>query len=181
MATAQLCADLGGKVWKEPTDIPGTGRFAILGDPQGAMIGIMQLEPMDPPSPSSAWDQRNPGHGTWLDLTCPDPVEGLEFYRKLFGWRRNMQFPAGRAGTYFVFAHEGTRIGGAMGLGAGDCTPPPHWLPYFSVPALRPALEQVTRLGSAVLRGPIEVPGTAFTATVKDPQGAIFALVARSR
>ncbi|MBZ4021232.1 glyoxalase/bleomycin resistance/extradiol dioxygenase family protein [Rhodobacter sp. TJ_12] len=180
-ATAQLCTALGGKVWKEPADIPGTGRFAILGDPQGAVIGIMQLEPMDPPSPGGAWNQQAPGYGTWLSLTTPDPLAGLEFYRKLFGWRRNGQFPTGRAGTYFTFAHEGSRIGGALGMAAVPCGTPPHWLPYFSVPSLRAALGQASTTGGTVLQGPVEVPGAAFIATLQDPQGAHFALVARNR
>src|SRR5919205_60494 len=35
-ATAALAKRLGGKVYKEPTDIPTVGRFAVLADPQGA-------------------------------------------------------------------------------------------------------------------------------------------------
>jgi predicted enzyme related to lactoylglutathione lyase len=34
--------ELGGKVMIGPQDIPGTGRFAILTDPQGAMFAIFQ-------------------------------------------------------------------------------------------------------------------------------------------
>ena len=35
--------DLGGKVFVPPTDIPNTGRFAVISDPQGAMLSIIQL------------------------------------------------------------------------------------------------------------------------------------------
>ncbi|HSF64392.1 MAG TPA: VOC family protein, partial [Paracoccaceae bacterium] len=41
----QTAADIrvaGGKVWKEPADIPGTGRFAVVADPQGAVFGLLQ-------------------------------------------------------------------------------------------------------------------------------------------
>ena len=31
---------LGGKVYKEPTDIPSVGRFAVIADPQGAVLSI---------------------------------------------------------------------------------------------------------------------------------------------
>src|SRR5690242_3298508 len=34
-ATAAQATKLGGKVWKDPTDIPTVGRFAVIGDPQG--------------------------------------------------------------------------------------------------------------------------------------------------
>ena len=36
----------GGKIHRAPADIPGTGRFAVVGDPQGAGFGILQPEPM---------------------------------------------------------------------------------------------------------------------------------------
>src|SRR5215467_4090074 len=37
---ASLVKKLGGKVYKEPTDIPTVGRFAIIADPQGAIVSI---------------------------------------------------------------------------------------------------------------------------------------------
>ncbi|MEN9484514.1 MAG: hypothetical protein RJB37_2394 [Pseudomonadota bacterium] len=40
--TAGECAALGGRVLIEPTDIPGIGRFAVLQDPQGAVLNIME-------------------------------------------------------------------------------------------------------------------------------------------
>ena len=42
-AKAQKAADLGGTVISPPMDIPGTGRFAIVRDPQGATFGIIKL------------------------------------------------------------------------------------------------------------------------------------------
>jgi predicted enzyme related to lactoylglutathione lyase len=39
-ADAKKAADLGATVMVDPTDIPGTGRFAVLRDPQGAMFAL---------------------------------------------------------------------------------------------------------------------------------------------
>jgi len=41
-ASAARAKELGGKLMVGPHDIPGTGRFAILNDPQGAMFAIFQ-------------------------------------------------------------------------------------------------------------------------------------------
>ena len=30
--------ELGGKIWVEPTDIPGIGRFCVASDPVGGMF-----------------------------------------------------------------------------------------------------------------------------------------------
>jgi len=48
-ASAAKAASLGGTVLKEPADIPGVGRFAMIRDPQGAMFYVMRF---DPPSTS---------------------------------------------------------------------------------------------------------------------------------
>jgi hypothetical protein len=47
-AKAKQANDLSAKTIAPPMDIPGTGRFAILQDPQGAAFGIIKLA--NPPS-----------------------------------------------------------------------------------------------------------------------------------
>ena len=44
-ATVAKTTKLGGKVLMPPRDIPGTGRFAVLQDPQGASFAIIKTEP----------------------------------------------------------------------------------------------------------------------------------------
>jgi predicted enzyme related to lactoylglutathione lyase len=41
-ATAAHAKELGGTVMREPTDVPGQGRFAIVVDPAGAVFGAWQ-------------------------------------------------------------------------------------------------------------------------------------------
>jgi len=42
-ASAAKATSLGGKTYVQPTDIPGTGRFAVLADPQGAAFAIVRF------------------------------------------------------------------------------------------------------------------------------------------
>jgi predicted enzyme related to lactoylglutathione lyase len=44
-ATAAKCTSLGGKVCVGPMDIPNVGRFAMLEDPQGAMLYVIAYKP----------------------------------------------------------------------------------------------------------------------------------------
>ena len=46
-ATAKQCAALGGKVMNEPQDIPGVGRFAVIADPQGAVLNVITYAPRE--------------------------------------------------------------------------------------------------------------------------------------
>lgn len=41
-ATAAKAKELGGRVYMGPQDLPKVGRFAVLGDPQGAMFDIFK-------------------------------------------------------------------------------------------------------------------------------------------
>jgi predicted enzyme related to lactoylglutathione lyase len=45
-ATAQKAASLGAKTFVPPMDIPGTGRFAVFADPQGAPFAIVTFAKM---------------------------------------------------------------------------------------------------------------------------------------
>ncbi|MDQ6652398.1 MAG: VOC family protein [Acidobacteriota bacterium] len=47
-AKLKKAGDLGAKTLAPPMDIPGTGRFAVIQDPQGAAFGIIKLS--NPPS-----------------------------------------------------------------------------------------------------------------------------------
>ncbi|HXS83055.1 MAG TPA: VOC family protein, partial [Methylomirabilota bacterium] len=40
-ASAQKAGALGAQTFVPPTDIPGTGRFAVFADPQGATFAII--------------------------------------------------------------------------------------------------------------------------------------------
>jgi uncharacterized protein len=42
-ASAKKVEELGGKIHRPPTDIPGVGRFAIIADPAGAVFSIITL------------------------------------------------------------------------------------------------------------------------------------------
>lgn len=175
-AAAEKTVLLGGKVLRPPADIPGTGRFAVLADPQGAVFAVMQPAPMDPRPPveSGAWNQRKESHGNWIELMSTDPVAGFAFYAELFGWIRGGTVDMGEMGEYQLFAWNGGDIGGMMGLGNA---PMPCWLAYFGTNGVDAAITRIRDAGGTVLHGPVEVPGSAFIAVARDPQGAHFAIV----
>ncbi|HRM76099.1 MAG TPA: VOC family protein, partial [Paracoccus sp. (in: a-proteobacteria)] len=92
----------------------------------------------------------------------------------LFGWTKSMAVEMGEMGLYQVFAWQGADIGGMMGLGNA---PQSCWLPYFGVNGVDAAITRIGDAGGTVLHGPVEVPGPAFIAMARDPQGAHFAVV----
>lgn len=164
---------LGARVHRAPEDIPGTGRFAILADTQGAVFGL--LAPQDQQA-GTAFDQKKPGHGNWHELHSTDPVAGLDFYAALLGWSATSAMDMGPDGKYQLFAWQGRDIGGMMGM-MGMEGAPPHWLAYFGVESASAARDRILELGGKVLHGPAEVPGGAWITMGTDPRGAYFAVV----
>lgn len=177
-ATATQVEKEGGSILRAPADIPGTGRYAICADPQGAVIGLLQPLPMEGEEPMvSAFDQTRPGHGAWHELSTSEPAAAYAFYEKVFGWRPGEKMDMGEAGPYqLVLAGPGD-IGGIMGLMGA---PQPAWLSYFGVTSVSPTIDKVTAAGGAVLHGPNEVPGGAWVAVLADPQGAAFGITGPS-
>ncbi|WP_112312343.1 VOC family protein [Pseudogemmobacter bohemicus] len=164
---------LGANVHRAPEDIPGTGRFAILTDPQGVTFGVLQ--PLDGQE-GTAFDQAKPGHGQWHELHSTDPEAGFQFYAALFGWSATDAMDMGADGKYQLFAQGGRDIGGMMGM-VGMEGAPPHWLPYFGVSGVDAATAAIPVAGGKVLHGPVEVPGGAWITMALDPRGAAFAVV----
>lgn len=166
----------GASVHKDPEDVPGTGRFAILADPQGAAFGILQPD-TGAEAGGGAFHPSKPGHANWNELMSSDPEAAFAFYSKMFGWTKGEAVGMGGEGVYQLVRRDGVDIAGMMGLGQA---PVPNWLPYFGVASVSACIEAITRAGGTVHHGPMEVPG-GFIAIAQDPQGAWFAVTGEVR
>jgi predicted enzyme related to lactoylglutathione lyase len=166
----------GAQVHRPAQDIPDVGRFAPVSDPQGA--GFILFKPMPPPggAPPQATGVGSVG---WNELHTTDWKAAFAFYSEFFGWQKAEAFDMGGMGTYQVFTAGSAPVGGMMNR--VDSRLPPHWLYYFNVEAIDAALKRVKSNGGEVSAEPSEVPGGSWTIRCRDPQGAIFALVAPKR
>ncbi len=169
-STARRSTALGGKVLAGPAEVPGVGGWALIGDPQGANVGI--FEPDRPGGAPGAAPKR--GEFSWHELATTDYNAAFAFYRAVFDWERTSEFDMGPMGTYLMFGQRGRAYGGMFNH-QGDATPP-RWLSYIGVADVNPASEAVRRLGGSILNGPMEVPNGDWIATARDPQGGSFAL-----
>lgn len=174
-----LAADIvidGGVVHRAAADIPGIGRFAIVGDPDGATFALFHADKGEPPPTAP---MGTPGHIGWRELYAEDGAVAFAFYGQTFGWQQNREVDMGPMGVYRVFGLEGVDMGGVMTR--PPTTPQAMWVFYFNVDAIDAAAERVKTSGGEVLFGPTEVPGGAWIIQCRDPQGAMFALTAARR
>lgn len=168
----------GGKTYLPATTMEGVGRFAMVGDPLGAVFYLMNPEPPadNPDASSDVFSVDRPQTVRWNELVTPDDEAALAFYTRHFGWARNGAMPMGELGDYSFLNLGDTMIGAVMKL--PDSMPlVPGWSYYFGVDDIDRAVAAVTDGGGKVMGEPQQIPGGEYSVHAYDPQGAYFGLV----
>jgi predicted enzyme related to lactoylglutathione lyase len=172
-ATAAQFKKEGGSIFRQPTDIPGVGRFAVVADPQGAALAIFRTSRTDAPTMPAP---ETPGLIGWRELHTTDQKAAVDFYGRIFGWGKGDAMDMGAMGTYQILNRGGKEMfGGAFNSPAAQGHP--FWLYYFNVAGIAASKTKVEQAGGKITNGPMEVPGGAWIISCVDPQGAHFALV----
>jgi predicted enzyme related to lactoylglutathione lyase len=159
---------LGGSVLME-IGVPLVGRFAVIADPQGAVIAVIEPE-------GEAGGHDGPaavGEFSWCDLATSDLDAAWSFYTQVFDWREAGRMDMGPRGSYQMFNRGAHTLGGMLNAPEGT---PVGWYYYVRVPDAHVAAETVKQLGGRVTAGPMQVPGGDFMAHCMDPQGVPFAV-----
>ncbi len=164
----------GGAVLNEMA-VPEVGRFAVIADPQGGVIAVLEPEGETPSHDGAP----NIGEFSWHELATTDADGAWAFYSAVFGWEATSRMDMGAAGFYQMFGRGVRPLGGIFNGPPG--MPAVGWLPYVMVPDVHAAAETVKALGGRILQGPMEVPGGDFIAHCMDPQGVAFAVHATAR
>lgn len=167
---------LGGQLYVAE-DVPSVGRFAVIADPQGAVISVFT-----PAGEMPSHDTSKHGEFSWHELYTSDHEAAFEFYRAIVGWDRMGEVDMGPMGTYLLWGRGGKQLGGMMTKPPGMKTPdgrdvPNAWLFYITVTDFDAALGRAKAAGAKVLNGPMPVPGGQQIVQLMDPQGGAFALV----
>jgi hypothetical protein len=167
---ATQAAALGGKVVMPPFDVFDAGRMCVLQDPTGAIITAWQAK-----SHLGVGIKGEINSFCWGELATRDTAAAGVFYSGLFGWGRKLGNADGF--EYTEWLNAGESIGGMYPMQLNMEGIPPHWLAYFRVADCDATLKQAADLGATVLMGPMDIPKVGRFAVVRDPQGAVFAVI----
>jgi predicted enzyme related to lactoylglutathione lyase len=168
---AARAVTFGGMVIVPPTDIPGTGRFAVLQDPQGATFGVYKSSTMP-----GGWDGKPvEARFSWHELMTTDYEKAFEFYHALFGWDKSGEMDMGGGAMYLTFGRGEAMYGGMYTAPPEMAGMHPFWLVYIHVQDVAKAVATARKNGATVHRERMEIPGGTI-AILGDPQGAGFAV-----
>ncbi|MEM7053654.1 MAG: VOC family protein [Pseudomonadota bacterium] len=167
---AERARILGARIEREPFDVPGVGRSALICDPWGARIcAFSPTHHFPPPSGVFVWDQ----------LITSESAAALHFYQELFGWS-TARATSDRGDEYGVFkSADATPVAvvkqSSENSGSSDYQA--QWISCMAVGHLDHSIVQAVELGAALVQTPDRLRDIGHFAILKDPVGARFGLV----
>lgn len=164
-ALLERAESLGAKTVVPVTQIPGI-TFAMFGDPDGLLIGLMK------PIMAATSGMGSPtGAGPavdWFEVLGSDAERTQSFYRELFGWQIG-----GDAAPSYGLVDTGADHGISGGLGASQ--EGMRWATvYANVDDVERYLARAEVLGGERVYGPIDVDDHMRTGALRDPAGNVF-------
>ncbi len=157
---------LGAEVREAVTTVEGYGRFAVIADPQGAPV--MLIEPGSKPIGGTT----GPGSWVWAELWTDDVDAAADFYAKVIGYGQSKVERNGEKYRVFKFGEE---------IRAGLVKIPtelenlePGWAAYVGVENLTATMVRVRELGGRVIFASEDNPVRGAVALIADPAGAVL-------
>ena len=159
---------LGAKVVVPGMDIPNIGRFAVIADPQGAVVAVMT-------SADQSWKAPDvkPGYFCWDEVMAKDAKKEVDFYTQIFDWKCD-PMDMGPMGTYYVFKLGEKSAAGCMA--PQDPNQPSAWMCHVAVENVDTSTERAERLGATVVVPPSDIPNIGRFSVFSDPTGAVLCL-----
>ena len=118
-----------------------------------------------------------PGKFIWYDLATENPEGARAFYGAVFGWK--FREVAGAPASFTLIENASGKVGGLFrqarprGANVGS-----RWLSLMSVRDVEKSAAVVKARGGEVLVAPRAVAGRGVHAVFRDPEGAVFGVLA---
>jgi len=156
----------GGTVLVDPTMVGSSSVAAVIKDPQGAILGLLQSSEEAPDAPAPL------GEFFWREYLTPDSERALSFYSDVLGYQSEISEERDDM-TYHVLRRIKPRAGM---IKIEELPVRPNWLPYVRVDDPVALAGKALDLGGKVLLAPSPGARNSSVAIVTDPGGAAVAL-----
>lgn len=151
----------GGRVFEGPKKKRRQGRFAVVGDPQGAVFALLRSsagDPADGEPALNAW--------FWDELATQDPDASAAFYRALLGYEIE-RFGGTGVGSYLALRRDGVVRAGVIENPFDQVGS--RWIPYIRVADPADIVARVASLGGSILVPPSSELRNGSIAFIQDP------------
>lgn len=159
----------GGQVLQGPLDIDGRGRAAILSDPEGAVVGVLNTTHGDPTD-----HEAQVGEWIWQELWASNPKTLANFYLAA-GYSQIDNWMNEKDPNDIVLESGG--YARASIVSKTDPSLASTWLLYVRVESVQEVVQKTQALQGKVLMKPSELDAGYPVAILSDPTGGVFAVV----
>lgn len=125
--------------------------------------------------------EKNPppvGKIVWTDLTVKDAAKIRDFYRRVVGWKMG-KVPMGGYDDFVMFPPENKEPAAGICHKRGvNAKLPSCWMIYISVADADKSARECKKRGGKVLVEPKDMGSYGRYCVIKDPSGAVAALIA---
>ena len=159
-----------GSILTPPTDMRDRGRLAVVADPQGALLALLQTTDGDPAD-------REPGYGDflWDELWTTDPEAAGSFYRQVASYDNARSSIQGDPESSYRVLESGGRPRVGMMAHPFD-TAQPVWVSYIRVEDPAAITARVIALGGEIFVDAQARSIGGEAALIAGPSGAGIAL-----
>jgi predicted enzyme related to lactoylglutathione lyase len=166
----------GGKVFTPPTSLGTRGEIAVVADPQGAIVALLQTDGDDPTDTEAGLAN---GDFLWNELWTGNVDTASQFYQKIAPYTlEKLTFDAaGSHVPYRVLSSQGRARAGIRSNPVPGSSP--RWQSYLrveSLGAMEAILSRVPELGGSVLMTATQRPEGGHVSVIEGPSGAVIAL-----
>ncbi|MEM8768409.1 MAG: VOC family protein, partial [Pseudomonadota bacterium] len=157
-------AQNGGEVLTPPTDVAERGRMAIVVDPQGALLALVETRDGDP-------EPHVPGYGDflWDELWTTDVAAATSFFENVVGLERE-DVAVDDDRNYRILTRDNEPTVGVMAHPFNEERP--VWVTYIRVEDPAAITARVEELGGTVYVEAQDRPLGGQVALIADPSGA---------
>ena len=175
-AATDAVVNAGGTVFTPPTSLGARGDIAVVADPQGAIVALLQTGGGDPADDATGVAN---GDFLWNELWAANVDSATQFYQNIAPYTlEKLTFnAAGSNIPYRVLSSQGRPRVGIRSNPVPDSSP--RWQSYLrveSLGAMEAILSRVPQLGGSVLMIATERPEGGYVSVIEDPSGAVVAL-----
>ncbi len=169
-ATLQLVRKAGGQVRAEARDFPQRGSQAIITDPEGAPLGLLQSSSGDAPDTEPA-----PGDWNWFELYARQPAAASVFCHEALAYDAAPDQRTERTDDILLSSGGRPRAGIAPIPARADAKP--GWLGVVRVAHIEETLARVIDLGGTILVAARPAAYGSRFALISDSTGGTVGLI----
>lgn len=153
----------GGKIINGPVDMEKRGWTALIKDPLGTPLVLLNAKDGDPTETDVT-----PGDWLWDEIWTDTPARTEEFYTSILEYDEVLSIK----GDYSIFMDDGKWVAGIRHVVSDSDKL--LWVPVVRVTDPDATAKRVEKLGGVVFITPDQAPNTGNTALISDPTGALL-------